>query len=63
VQLQDSCGGLQVRKITIENYSWWFDNYSVNKTDCNNASVFIGLKDNKGNTNLSAPPLTGTTME
>jgi hypothetical protein len=59
VQLQDSCGGLQVRKITIENYSWWFDNYSVTKTDCNNASVFIGLKDNKGNTNLSGTAFDG----
>jgi hypothetical protein len=59
IQLQDSCGGLQVRKITIENYSWWFDNYTVTKTDCNNADVFVGLKDNKGNTNLSGTAFNG----
>jgi hypothetical protein len=59
VQLQDSCGGLQERKVTIENYSWWFDSYSVTKTDCNNADVFIGLKDNKGNTNLAGTAFDG----
>ena len=59
IQLQDSCGGLQVRKITIENYSWWIDAYTVNKTDCNHADVSISLKDNKGNNNLAGNAFNG----
>jgi hypothetical protein len=53
IQLQDSCGGIQVRKITIENYSWWFDNLIVTRIGCDSAAVEVKLKDNKGNVNTS----------
>ena len=53
IQLQDSCGGIQVRKITIENYSWWFDNVAVSRLGCDSAAAVIQLKDNKGNVNTS----------
>jgi hypothetical protein len=53
VQLQDSCGGIQVRRITIENYNWWFDSLSVVKVGCDSAHVFIRIKDNKGNVNTT----------
>lgn len=59
IQLQDSCGGIQVRKITIENYTWWFENLAVTKVDCNNAKAVIQLKDNKGNTNTSSTAFDG----
>lgn len=61
IQLQDSCGGIQVRRITIENYSWWFDSVSVVRTDCDNADVFIRIKDNKGNTNTVGSAFAGFT--
>jgi hypothetical protein len=51
VRLQDSCGGIQVRRITIENYSWWFDSVSVVRNGCDIADVFIRIMDNKGNVN------------
>ncbi|HEY0066418.1 MAG TPA: T9SS type A sorting domain-containing protein [Flavisolibacter sp.] len=51
VQLTDSCGGIQVRRITIESYSWWFDTVSVVKVGCDSADVFIRLRDNRGNLN------------
>ncbi|HUP12201.1 MAG TPA: hypothetical protein VM187_08325, partial [Niastella sp.] len=54
IQLKDSCGGIQVRRVTLEGYSWWFDAVTVTKTDCNNATVVIRLKDNKGNLNTSS---------
>lgn len=59
VQLKDSCGGVQVRRITIENYSWWIDFSSVTKTSCSNADVVIQLKDNKGNVNTSGTAFNG----
>lgn len=61
IQLQDSCGGIQVRRITIENYNWWFDSLSVIKNSCDMVDVFIKLRDNKGNTNLSGTAFNGFT--
>jgi hypothetical protein len=59
IQLQDSCGGIQVRKITIDNYSWSIDKTVVTKTDCENAKVAFTLKDSKGNTNLAGTAFDG----
>lgn len=59
IQLQDSCGGIQVRRITIENYNWWFDSLSVVKNGCDMVDVFIKLKDNKGNDNLTGTAFSG----
>jgi len=61
VQLKDSCGGIQVRRVTLEGYSWWFDGVTVTKTDCNNADAVIRLKDNKGNLNTSSTTFDGFT--
>lgn len=59
IQLKDSCGGIQVRRITLQDYSWWFDGVVVTKTDCNTADAEIHLKDNKGNLNTSAGNFSG----
>lgn len=59
IRLQDSCGGIQVRQVTIENYDWWFDVTSVTKIDCSNAHAFITIKDNKGNNNTSGTAFNG----
>lgn len=59
IQLQDSCGGIQVRRITIESYSWWFDNITAAKIDCDDAQATVTLKDNKGNLNTSGTSFTG----
>lgn len=61
VRLQDSCGGIQVRRITIENYSWWFDSTSVVRYGCDSVHVYIRLIDNKGNTNTTGPAFNGFT--
>jgi len=53
VQLRDSCGGIQVRRITIENYSWWFDSTSVTRAGCDSANAFIRVRDNRGNINTA----------
>ncbi|MGZ8544666.1 MAG: hypothetical protein ACXWV0_05185, partial [Flavisolibacter sp.] len=61
VRLQDSCGGIQVRAVTIENYSWWIDQMSVTRFGCDSADVSIDLEDNKGNTNSSVITFSGFT--
>jgi hypothetical protein len=59
IQLKDSCGGIQVRHVTIEDYSWWFDNVLVTKISCDSADATINLKDNKGNLNSSSSSFNG----
>ncbi|RZK47616.1 MAG: T9SS type A sorting domain-containing protein [Pedobacter sp.] len=53
IQLIDSCGGIQTRRVSILNYNWFFDGTSVTTVNCDEADVVINLRDNKGNTNLS----------
>ena len=59
IQLKDSCGGIQVRRITIENYSWWIEYLSVVRNGCDMADLFIRLRDNKGNSNTSGSAFAG----
>ncbi len=59
VQLRDSCGGIQVRRATIEQYSWWFDAVTVTKVGCDSADVVIRVRDNRGNVNTSGTAFTG----
>lgn len=61
VQLKDSCGGIQVRRITVENYNWWFDSLSVVRAGCDSARAFIRLTDNSGNVNTSGSAFAGFT--
>jgi hypothetical protein len=50
IQLKDSCGGQQTRRITVLNYSWWIDGATINRVLCDSADVAIHIKDSKGNT-------------
>ena len=59
VQLTDSCGGIQVRRITIETYAWNFDAVTINRIGCDSADAFIRITDNKGNTNTSGSVFNG----
>jgi Secretion system C-terminal sorting domain/SprB repeat len=49
IQLSDSCGAIQTRNISIQNYDWVINNYTVVKTTCDSVDVTIKLKDIKGN--------------
>ena len=49
IRLTDSCGGIQTRNITINDYSWYIDSYSFSKYSCDSASGFIKVIDSKGN--------------
>ena len=50
VQLRDSCGGIQVRAVTIEEYNWWINGVAVTRVGCDSADVLVTLTDNNGNT-------------
>ncbi len=49
IRMTDSCGGIQTRSITINNYNWWIDAYAFNKISCDSASGFIKVVDSRGN--------------
>ncbi len=49
IRLTDSCGGIQTRSITINNYTWWIDSYGFTKISCDSASGFIKVVDSRGN--------------
>lgn len=61
VRLEDSCGGIQVRRVTIENYSWWFDAATITRVSCDSGEVFVRIRDNRGNLNTSSTAFNGFT--
>lgn len=48
IQLSDSCGGIQTRNISLQNYDWFINSYTVTKITCDSIAVTIRLKDIKG---------------
>ena len=55
IKMTDSCGGIQTRSITINNYNWWIDAYAFNKISCDSASGFIRVVDSRGNVSTLSP--------
>ncbi len=53
IQLTDSCGGIQTRQITINDYSWQIDSDVFNKISCDSASGYIKVSDSKGNVSIA----------
>ena len=49
IRLTDSCGGIQTRQITINNYTWHINSYLFNKISCDSASGYIEVSDSRGN--------------
>lgn len=49
IQLADSCGGIQTRQITINNYTWQLVAYPFSKTSCFDVSGYIRVVDSRGN--------------
>ncbi|HMU24340.1 MAG TPA: hypothetical protein PKD97_04720, partial [Ferruginibacter sp.] len=53
IQLRDSCGGIQTRQITINNYEWWIEAYPFTRTSCTEVTGYILIRDILGNNNIS----------
>ena len=49
IMLTDSCGGIQTRTVTVNNYTWNIHSYNFTKLSCDNATGSISVKDSKGN--------------
>lgn len=49
IRLTDSCGGIQTRTISIENYTWAIDSYKFEKFLCDSAKGWIKVIDSRGN--------------
>ncbi len=49
VQMTDSCGAIQTRNVTLNNYTWNINSYGFSKTDCDHATGYIRVIDSKGN--------------
>ena len=49
IQLSDSCGGIQTRQVTINNYTWSINSCVFNKISCDSATGYIEVSDSKGN--------------
>ncbi|MBN9380697.1 MAG: T9SS type A sorting domain-containing protein [Chitinophagaceae bacterium] len=59
VQMTDSCGSIQTRTISIQNYTWSITAATVTLSNCQTYNVQISLKDSKGNTNASGTAFNG----
>ncbi len=53
IRLTDSCGGIQTRTVSIENYTWRIDSYSFTKFSCDSAYGYIKVVDSRGNTSTT----------
>lgn len=49
IRMTDSCGGIQTRLITINNYTWKIDSFSFKKISCDSAVGTVTVSDSKGN--------------
>ncbi|MFT3681583.1 MAG: T9SS type A sorting domain-containing protein [Ferruginibacter sp.] len=49
IRLTDSCGGIQTRQITVNNYTWAINAYPFTKNSCDEVSGYIRVTDSKGN--------------
>ncbi len=59
VQMVDSCGAIQTRTISIQNYGWAVYTSSVVNAGCTNYNVLLTLRDSKGNFNTGGTAFTG----
>lgn len=49
IRLTDSCGGIQTRIVTVNNYTWRIDAYPFTRTACDEATGYIRVSDSRGN--------------
>lgn len=49
IRLRDSCGGIQTRTISVENYTWSIEAHYFEKFLCDSAKGWIRVVDSRGN--------------
>ncbi|HCY89844.1 MAG TPA: hypothetical protein DHV17_06250 [Chitinophagaceae bacterium] len=53
IRMTDSCGGIQTRQITVNNYTWRIEAYPFTQNSCDQASGHIRVTDSRGNISTS----------
>ncbi len=59
VELKDSCGGIQTRRVVVLGYNWWIQTVNGSRVNCSDASFDIRLVDSRGNVNTSGTAFNG----
>ncbi len=59
IELKDSCGGIQTRRVTLLGYDWWLASYTGNRINCADARFQMFLQDSRGNVNTSGSTFAG----
>lgn len=59
IELKDSCGGIQTRRVTLLGYDWWIASYTGNRVNCADADFELFLQDSRGNVNTSGSTFAG----
>ncbi len=49
IRLTDSCGGIQTRTVTVNNYTWKIDSNDFTKFSCDSAKGSLKVVDSRGN--------------
>jgi hypothetical protein len=53
IELKDSCGGIQTRRVTILGYNWWIESHSGDRVSCQDGDFDLRLRDSRGNVNTT----------
>ncbi len=61
IRMADSCGGIQTRLVTINNYTWKIDSVVFKKVSCDTAKGYIRVSDNRGNISTIGAGIPGLT--
>ncbi|MBZ5855712.1 T9SS type A sorting domain-containing protein [Flavihumibacter profundi] len=59
IELKDSCGGIQTRRVSIIGYDWWITSFTGNRINCADADFQIQLQDSRGNVNTIGTTFAG----
>lgn len=54
IELKDSCGGIQTRRVNVLAYDWWIESHTGARTNCRDGNFQIRVRDSRGNINTSS---------
>ncbi len=55
IEMKDSCGGIQTRRVNVLAYDWWIESHSGSRVNCRDGNFSLTLRDSRGNANTSSP--------
>jgi hypothetical protein len=53
IELKDSCGGIQTRRVNVLAYDWWIEQHIGARVNCRDANFELRLRDSRGNANTN----------